>query len=100
MAWNRSNQHVPVDLSDDGVDIDLPSREEKVGALKYLTNNKAAGADSIAAWNSETLQRSWTEEVLFPVYKKGNKVDCKNYQGICLLNGDTEFQTALIFNDH
>jgi hypothetical protein len=39
----------PVDLRDDGVDIDLPCREEKVGALKYLKNKKAAGADSIAA---------------------------------------------------
>jgi hypothetical protein len=42
----------PVDLRDDGVDIDLPdlpSREEIEGGLKYLKNNKAAGADSIAA---------------------------------------------------
>jgi hypothetical protein len=39
----------PVDLRDDGVDIDLPSREEIKEALKYLKNNKAAGADSIAA---------------------------------------------------
>jgi hypothetical protein len=39
----------PVDLRDDGVNIDLPSREEIEGALKYLENNKAAGADSIAA---------------------------------------------------
>jgi hypothetical protein len=39
----------PVDLTDDGVDIDLPSREEVEGALKYLKNNKTAGADSIAA---------------------------------------------------
>jgi hypothetical protein len=75
----------PVDLRDDGVDIDLPSREEIEGALKYLKNNKAAGADSIAAellkngrpnlvdalhaaiqqaWTSETLPRSWTEGVL------------------------------------
>jgi hypothetical protein len=68
-----------VDLRDDGVDIDLPSREEKEGALKYLKNNKAAGTDSIAAellkngrpnlvdaldevviqlaWSSETLPR-------------------------------------------
>jgi hypothetical protein len=35
-------------LRDDGVDIDLPSREEIERALKYLKNNKAAGADSIA----------------------------------------------------
>jgi hypothetical protein len=26
---------------------DLPSREEIEGALKYVNNNKAAGADSI-----------------------------------------------------
>jgi hypothetical protein len=96
-----------VDLRDDGVDIDFPSREQIEGALKYLKNNKAAGADSIAvellkngghnlvdalheviqqAWTSETLPRSWTEGVLCPVYKKGDKLDCKNYRGICLLN--------------
>jgi hypothetical protein len=60
----------------------LLSREEMEGALKYLRNNKAAGADSIVAellkndgpnlvdalhaviqeaWTNETLQRSWTE---------------------------------------
>jgi hypothetical protein len=39
----------PVDLRDDGVDIDLPSREEIEGTLKYLKNNKAADANSIAA---------------------------------------------------
>jgi hypothetical protein len=38
----------PVDLIDDGVDIDLTLIEIE-GALKYLENNKAAGADSIAA---------------------------------------------------
>jgi hypothetical protein len=37
----------PIDLRDDGVDIDLPSRKEIEGTLKYLKNNRAAGADSI-----------------------------------------------------
>jgi hypothetical protein len=36
----------PVDLRDDGVDIDLPNREEIEEVLKYLKNNKAAEADS------------------------------------------------------
>jgi hypothetical protein len=39
----------PVDLRDDGVDIDLPRQEEKEEAQKYLENNKAAGTASIAA---------------------------------------------------
>jgi hypothetical protein len=34
---------------DDGVEIDLPSREEIEIPLKNLKNNKAAGSDSIAA---------------------------------------------------
>jgi hypothetical protein len=38
-----------VDLRDDGVDIDLPVGEKIEGTLKYLKNNKAASADSIAA---------------------------------------------------
>jgi hypothetical protein len=33
----------PVDLRDDGVDIDMPSREKIEEPLKYLKNNKAAG---------------------------------------------------------
>jgi hypothetical protein len=88
----------PVDLRDDGVDIDLPSREEIERVLKYLKNNKVAGADSITtqllknggpylvdalhaviqqAWTGETLPRRWTEWVLCPVFKKGDKLDCK-----------------------
>jgi hypothetical protein len=71
-----------VDLREDGVDIDLPSREEIERALKYLKNNKAAGTDYIVpkllkncgvnlvdalheviqhAWTSETLPRSVQE---------------------------------------
>jgi hypothetical protein len=86
----------PVDLRDDGFDIDLPSREEIEGALKYLKNNKAVSVDSITAellknggpkaWTSETLPRSWTKGVLCPVYKKGDKLACKNYRGICILS--------------
>jgi hypothetical protein len=86
------------------------------GALKYLKNNKAAGADSIAAellknggpnlvdalyeviqqaWTGETLPRSWTEGELCPVYNKGDKLDCKNYRGIGLLNVTCKVVTAV-----
>jgi hypothetical protein len=58
----------------DGVDIDLPSRKEEV--LKYLKNNKGAGAYSIVAkllknggpnlMNAllAVIQQVWTSETL------------------------------------
>jgi hypothetical protein len=66
-----------------------------------VKNNNAAGADSITAvllkndgpnlmdalheviqqaWTSETLPRSWTEGVLCPVYKRGDKLDIKTIE--------------------
>jgi hypothetical protein len=65
-----------VNLRDDAVDIDFPSREEIEEALKYLKNNKAAGADFIAAELlknggpnlvdalHEVIQQTWTSETL------------------------------------
>jgi hypothetical protein len=82
----------PVDLRDDGVD--LRSRKEIEGALKYLKTTRQP-ARSIAAellknggpnlvdalhaviqqtWTCETLPRGWTEGILCPVYKKGDKL--------------------------
>jgi hypothetical protein len=87
-------------LRENDVIIALPSRDEIVEAIKYLKENKAAGSDSIAAklfksdgsslvnalnemiqqvWIGETLlDESCTEGVRCPVYKKGDKLDCKN----------------------
>jgi hypothetical protein len=94
-------------LRDDGVEIDLPCREEIDKALKYLKHSKAAGAHSIAAellknggpnlvdalhaviqqaWTGETLPRSWAERVICLVFKMGDKFDFKSYRGICFLN--------------
>jgi hypothetical protein len=47
---NKGFKTEPVDLRVDGVDIDLPSREEIKGVLKYLKNNKAA--ERILSWPS------------------------------------------------
>jgi hypothetical protein len=50
------------------------------------------------AWTSEILPISWTEGVLCPVYKKGDKLDCKNYRGICLLNVTNEVFTKILYD--
>jgi hypothetical protein len=49
--WKEHLDQPPdlVDLRDNEVEIDLPSSEENESALKYLKNNKAAGAVSIVA---------------------------------------------------
>jgi hypothetical protein len=60
-------------------------------AAELLKNGEPNLVDALhaviqQAWTSETLPRSWTDGVLCPVHKKGDKFDCKNYRGICLLN--------------
>jgi hypothetical protein len=42
MCW-RDGKNI-LKNTDDGVDIDLPSHKGIEGALKYMKNNKAAGA--------------------------------------------------------
>jgi hypothetical protein len=33
-------------------------------------------------WNKEELPEQWKESIIVPIYKKSNKTDCSNYQGI------------------
>jgi hypothetical protein len=64
------------------------------GKITCLQRKKGCGPSLVNAlnemiqqvWIGETLPESWTEGVLCPVYKKCDKLDCKNYRGICLLN--------------
>jgi hypothetical protein len=36
-------------------------------------------------WNKEELPQQWKESIIVPIYKKGDKTNCNNYQGISLL---------------
>jgi hypothetical protein len=99
----------PVDLRDDGVDIDLPNREEIEEVLKYLKNNKAAEADSDLVDEvitksdprglDETLPSSWTKGALCPVYKKRaiNSI-VTTYRGICFLNVTYKVFAKILYN--
>jgi hypothetical protein len=47
----------PVDLREDGVDIDLPSREEIEGALKYLKKEQGSRH---GFFRDQTVEKRWT----------------------------------------
>jgi hypothetical protein len=37
-------------------------------------------------WNKEELPQQWEESIIIPIHKKGDKMDCNNYQVISLLS--------------
>jgi hypothetical protein len=39
-----------------------------------------------SVWNKEELSQQWKESVIVQIYKKGDKTDCNNYQGMSLLS--------------
>ena len=87
--------------------IQTPTYEEVETAIKRLKNNKAAGADGIAAelfkaggdslircmhdiitqiWIEEDMPKDWNVSVIRPIHKKGDRMMCANYRDISLIN--------------
>jgi hypothetical protein len=91
---------------EDGTIIPVPQIEEVATAITKLKNNKAPGFDNIPGellktgcvelnevihefvkkvWREEKLPEEWMKGVICPIHKKGCKMTCQNYRGICLL---------------
>jgi hypothetical protein len=87
--------------------IRAPSVQEVLAVIRKLKNNRAPGGDSITAelvkgggrilcrkihvlmerlWKEEQTPEECNSAIICPIYKKGNKMKCNNYQGISLLN--------------
>ena len=71
--------------------------------IEKLKSHKSTGIDQIPAelttaegrtsrsgihklitfiWNKEELSEEWTESIMVPIGKKGDKTDCSNYRGL------------------
>jgi endonuclease/exonuclease/phosphatase family metal-dependent hydrolase len=87
--------------------IEEPTREEICNEMAKLKNNKAPGEDGIAAemikkagegleerivrlvkqvWSEESMPSAWNVGVICPIFKKGDRMDCRNYRGVTLLS--------------
>ncbi len=94
----------------------VPSVEEVQKVIQRLKNGKAPGEDGIPpeilkccpevavpwlhqvlqeVWESETMPDDWSEAVIIPFFKKGDKRQCSNYRGISAIMWYTTSLPAL-----
>jgi hypothetical protein len=95
------------------------SKEEVKEAIKNLKNWKAPGSDSIPSelikyggedmynfifrichrvWSEEVMPETWSEAIIIPLHKKGDKTECSNYRGISLLNSVYKVFSKILLN--
>jgi hypothetical protein len=87
--------------------ITVPTVIEIYDTIRRMKDNRAPGEDAITAelikgggrspwknihqlivsiWEKEEMPEESRTAIICPIYKKGNKLEYKNYRGISLLN--------------
>jgi hypothetical protein len=49
-------------------------------------------------WSKEELPDQGKESIIVPIYNKGDKSDCSNYQGISLLSTTYKILSNILFS--
>jgi hypothetical protein len=100
------------------LELEQPSFEEINDIIKNMKPNIAAGPDEILLefikngglilkkkihrlivkiWKKEKIPSEWSEGILCPIYKKGDRKQCNNYR-ISLLNVIYKIFAILLYN--
>jgi len=97
--------------------IMAPTLQETLGVIRNLKKNKAPGEDSVTSelikywgrklwnrihqlittiWHIEQMPQEWGTAIKCPIYKQGDKLECRSYRGISLLNVIYKIFTTLL----
>ena len=97
--------------------IMAPTPQDTLGVIRNLKNNRAPGEDSITPelikyggrklwkrihqliklrWETEQMPQEWGTAIICPIYKQGDKLECRKYYGISLLNITYKIFTNLL----
>ena len=101
-------------------ELDFPIREDEVElAMAKLSSRKAPGIDEIPGdllklvggqltpfltnlfnklFEKQYFPQSWTQSIIIPLYKAGDKLDPQNYRGISLLSTVSKLFMSILTN--
>jgi len=103
----RTIEHTNIQYSSLEPNIISPSRSEINAAINKLKNNKAPGENHIVAklvknsgeavknkvwkliniiWKKQQIPEEWNTAIIYPIFKKGDILETKDYRGISLLD--------------